>query len=228
MSFSDSETSSHGGDYKTFRQVSRDRLLYEMLQTSNPGDSRSPWKEFPFVRYKAAKLDGDSMTSFRELVPTKLAAAVWDQITTYKSSIRNFPQTETCELLIVDRSVDQIAPVIHEWTYDAMCHDLLNLEGNKYVHEEGTNENKLRLMMVYAAVYPEKFEGDKALKLMQLRACHKLTAKLRREVVLGTTSLDDPSQYITVYNSLLVFSLDVPQKLKSLSEKELSVDDIKI
>ncbi|KAL0411818.1 UNVERIFIED_CONTAM: protein transport Sec1a [Sesamum latifolium] len=48
----------------------------------------------------------------------------------------------------------------------------------------------------------------------ELRACHKLTAKLRREVVLGSTSLDDPSQYIT--------------KLKSLSEKELSVDDIKI
>lgn len=29
----------------------------------------------------------------------------------------------------------QIAPLIHEWTYDAMCHDLLNMEGNKYVHE---------------------------------------------------------------------------------------------
>ncbi|KAI8016023.1 hypothetical protein LOK49_LG05G00548 [Camellia lanceoleosa] len=28
-----------------------------------------------------------------------------------------------------------IAPVIHEWTYDAICHDLLNMEGNKYVHE---------------------------------------------------------------------------------------------
>ncbi|KAL5072867.1 hypothetical protein RYX36_011851 [Vicia faba] len=29
----------------------------------------------------------------------------------------------------------RIAPLIHEWTYDAMCHDLLNMEGNKYVHE---------------------------------------------------------------------------------------------
>jgi hypothetical protein len=29
----------------------------------------------------------------------------------------------------------QIAPVIHEWTYDAMCHDLLFMDGNKYVHE---------------------------------------------------------------------------------------------
>ncbi|KAL7594454.1 hypothetical protein Lser_V15G28788 [Lactuca serriola] len=27
-----------------------------------------------------------------------------------------------------------IAPVIHEWTYDAMFHDLLQMEGNKYVH----------------------------------------------------------------------------------------------
>ncbi|KAA8515933.1 hypothetical protein F0562_019112 [Nyssa sinensis] len=53
----------------------------------------------------------------------------------YKSTIPNFPQTETCEFLILDRSVDQIAPVIHEWTYDAMCHDLLDMDGNKYVHE---------------------------------------------------------------------------------------------
>ncbi|CAI9288551.1 unnamed protein product [Lactuca saligna] len=31
-------------------------------------------------------------------------------------------------------SSSHIAPVIHEWIYDAMCHDLLEMEGNKYVH----------------------------------------------------------------------------------------------
>ncbi|KAL6965015.1 STXBP unc-18 S1 [Sarracenia purpurea var. burkii] len=93
-------------------------------------------QEFPFVRYRAAKaLDSSTMTTFRDLVPTKLAAAIWNCITTYKSTIPNFPKTETCELLILDRSVDQIAPVIHEWTYDAMCHDLVAMDGNKYVHE---------------------------------------------------------------------------------------------
>ncbi|KAF5478417.1 hypothetical protein F2P56_004977 [Juglans regia] len=92
-------------------------------------------REFPYVRYRAAKsLDATTMTTFRDLIPTKLAAGVWDGIMKYKS-LPNFPKTETCELLILDRSVDQIAPIIHEWTYDAMCHDLLNLEGNKYVHE---------------------------------------------------------------------------------------------
>ncbi|XP_017427923.1 SNARE-interacting protein KEULE-like isoform X2 [Vigna umbellata] len=93
-------------------------------------------REFPSVRFRAAKsLDATTMTTFRDLIPTKLAAGVWDCLMKYKKSIPNFPQTETCDLLILDRSIDQIAPVIHEWTYDAMCHDLLNMDGNKYVHE---------------------------------------------------------------------------------------------
>ncbi|XP_010918310.2 SNARE-interacting protein KEULE [Elaeis guineensis] len=94
-------------------------------------------REFPYVRYRAAKssLDVSTVTTLRDLVPTKLAAAVWNCLAKYKSTIPDFPQGETCELLIVDRTIDQIAPIIHEWTYDAMCHDLLNMEGNKYIHE---------------------------------------------------------------------------------------------
>ncbi|XP_020218479.1 protein transport Sec1a isoform X2 [Cajanus cajan] len=93
-------------------------------------------KELPCVWYRAAKeSDESTATAIRESVPTKLADAVWDMVSKYKSTIPSFPQTETCDMLIVDRSVDQIAPVIHEWTYDAMCHDLLDMEGNKYMHE---------------------------------------------------------------------------------------------
>ncbi|XP_010692247.2 protein transport Sec1a [Beta vulgaris subsp. vulgaris] len=102
-------------------------------------------KELPYVRYQVAK-DPDR-ASANELIPSKLASAIWDRLTNYKSSIPNYPQKETCEFLILDRSVDQIAPVIHEWTYDAMCHDLLEMEGNKLVLEvtnkaTGQPENK--------------------------------------------------------------------------------------
>jgi syntaxin-binding protein 1 len=31
--------------------------------------------------------------------------------------------------------IAKIAPVIHEWIYDAMCHDLLEMDGNKYIYE---------------------------------------------------------------------------------------------
>ncbi|KAL0329641.1 UNVERIFIED_CONTAM: SNARE-interacting protein KEULE [Sesamum radiatum] len=89
-----------------------------------------------FLRYRAAKsLDAATMTTFRDLIPTKLAAAVWNCLMKYKNTLPDFPPSETCELLILDRSIDQIAPIIHEWTYDAMCRDLLNIEGNKYVYE---------------------------------------------------------------------------------------------
>ncbi|GAU38610.1 hypothetical protein TSUD_266500, partial [Trifolium subterraneum] len=94
-------------------------------------------KELPNVWYRSAKESEDESTptATRELVPTKLADAVWDMVSKYKSTIPKFPQSETCDLIIIDRTIDQIAPVIHEWTYDAMCHDLLDMDGNKYIQE---------------------------------------------------------------------------------------------
>ncbi|KAF9685728.1 hypothetical protein SADUNF_Sadunf03G0084300 [Salix dunnii] len=118
------EEDSHKGDACLNVMASRIATVFASL------------REYPLVRFRAARsLDVTTMTTSRDLIPTKLAARIWDTLTQYKQKIENFPQTETCELLILDRSIDQIAPVIHEWTYDAMCHDLLNMEGNKYVHE---------------------------------------------------------------------------------------------
>ncbi|XP_020691634.1 SNARE-interacting protein KEULE isoform X2 [Dendrobium catenatum] len=48
----------------------------------------------------------------------------------------------------------------------------------------------------------------------ELRVAHKLTTKLKREIILGSTSLDDPAQFIT--------------KLKLLSAEEISLEDIQI
>lgn len=58
--------------------------------------------------YRAKGMDGTSAATFRDLVPVRLASAVWDTISMYKTSIPNFPQNETCDLLIVDRSVDLV------------------------------------------------------------------------------------------------------------------------
>uniref|UniRef100_A0A7N2M4N1 Uncharacterized protein n=1 Tax=Quercus lobata TaxID=97700 RepID=A0A7N2M4N1_QUELO len=48
-------------------------------------------------------------------------------------------------------------------------------------------------------------------ELLDLRVCHKLTTKLKREVVLGSSSIDDPPQFITM-----------------LTAHELSIDDLQI
>ncbi|XWS77201.1 hypothetical protein CRYUN_Cryun01aG0241200 [Craigia yunnanensis] len=64
-------------------------------------------KELPFVRYRVVKTQDTSTASTRDLIPSKLAEAAWNCLLKYKT-IPNFPRTKTCELLILDRSVDQI------------------------------------------------------------------------------------------------------------------------
>ena len=61
------------------------------------------------MHYRVARtIDASTLTTVRDLVPTKLAASVLNSLARYKSTIPEFPQTETCELLIVDRSIDQV------------------------------------------------------------------------------------------------------------------------
>ena len=52
------------------------------------------------------------------------------------------PDYETCELIITDRGFDPVAPVIHEWTYEAMIHDLFagtdSLHDNVFSYEAQT------------------------------------------------------------------------------------------
>ncbi|KAL2902252.1 SNARE-interacting protein KEULE [Bienertia sinuspersici] len=51
MSMSDSDSSSQIGDHKYFRQITRDRLLHEMLGSTKKGDSRSTWKVLIMDRF---------------------------------------------------------------------------------------------------------------------------------------------------------------------------------
>lgn len=68
-------------------------------------------QEFPYVRYRAPREQDGSPASTRSLIPFKLAEILWKCIEKYKS-IPNYPQNETCDLLILDRSVDQVY-----WTF---------------------------------------------------------------------------------------------------------------
>ncbi|XP_024521880.1 SNARE-interacting protein KEULE [Selaginella moellendorffii] len=99
-------------------------------------------KEYPSVRFRApnAQSSEDELPAARNLLSAKVAAVLSERLAKYKSALADFPKSETCDLLILDRSVDTVAPFIHEWTYDAMCHDLLGIEGNKYVYEITTGD----------------------------------------------------------------------------------------
>lgn len=74
-------------------------------------------QEFPFVRYRSK--EDNAEPKFRDLVCKKLATAVWDTISTYKTTIPDFPKNETCELLILDRSIDQVKHIFPNFLYQS-------------------------------------------------------------------------------------------------------------
>ncbi len=56
------------------------------------------------------------------------------------SNLGTSGDTSTCEVLILDRSFDYVAPIIHEWTYEAIIHDLLNVPNSVYTFSINTNK----------------------------------------------------------------------------------------
>lgn len=119
----------------------------------------SSLKELPAIRYRnASTQSSDPVGQARENAPVKLATALWNHLLQFKT-LPNFPKTETCDLIIVTRAVDPVAPVIHEWTYNAMIHDLMELDGTKYSYETtsaaGRKEQKDVLLEEHDPVWKE-------------------------------------------------------------------------
>lgn len=84
-------------------------------------------KEYPSIRYRAALPPGDEYPTGLEsrlLLCQRLAVEVYDRLMGLQKK-GLIPERETCDLIIMDRGLDPVAPIIHEWTYEAMTHDLL-------------------------------------------------------------------------------------------------------
>ena len=103
----------------------------------------SSLKEFPSIRFHApTPQEEDSLPGAqnRALMPQRVAAMLHKSLTDMQGlNSELLPTSETCDLLIVDRSVDPVAPIIHEWTYEAMAHDLLAIANNVYSYSVDTN-----------------------------------------------------------------------------------------
>ena len=107
----------------------------------------SSLNEFPSIRYKDAGVDGKGGTSpasavAQRLYRTMLALRNRSSSGSNNSDSSHLPQFPTCDVLILDRSIDPIAPVAREWSYEALLYDLLpsvDSKTNLYSYEITTN-----------------------------------------------------------------------------------------
>lgn len=97
--------------------------------------------EVPYIRY----VNSSSDYAAHDL-PAELAQSVSHQLEEIRDQIVD-PEADRrgrAVLLILDRSVDAVAPLLHEFTYQAMAYDLLDIEANDtYKSADGEVNGKL-------------------------------------------------------------------------------------
>ncbi|EER24184.1 Sec1 family protein [Coccidioides posadasii C735 delta SOWgp] len=94
--------------------------------------------EYPVIRYYRPK----APTHEASVLCSHLARFVQDELDAYAKSREDFPTASRQRglLYIVDRTLDLVAPLVHEFTYQAMAHDLLPIkEGEKVTYETTIN-----------------------------------------------------------------------------------------
>ena len=98
--------------------------------------------EYPLIRYYRPK----APTHEAAVLCAHLARFVQDQLDEYAKQRRDYPPASSRPrgvLYIVDRSMDLFAPLLHEFTYQAMAHDLLPIrEGDKLTYKTTLNEGQ--------------------------------------------------------------------------------------
>ena len=100
-------------------------------------------RECPAIRYRAPRADlADEEAAHRDAISERVARELQDRICVLQSRLPDFPQAETCDLLIVDRRVDAVSPVVHDWSYECLCRDLLKMRGSSYRYKYTANNGK--------------------------------------------------------------------------------------
>ncbi|WPH04726.1 Hypothetical protein R9X50_00762100 [Acrodontium crateriforme] len=98
--------------------------------------------EYPTIRYYRPR----TPTHEASILCSHLARFVQDELDLYAKFHEDFPPQATRPrgaLFITDRSMDLFAPVLHEFTYQAMAHDLLHIkEGDKISYRTTINEGQ--------------------------------------------------------------------------------------
>mmetsp|Transcript_8642 Transcript_8642/g.24836 ORF Transcript_8642/g.24836 Transcript_8642/m.24836 type:complete len:628 (-) Transcript_8642:138-2021(-) len=198
--------------------------------------------EFPAIRYRMGKpaSDGDPPgAEARSLVAQRVAAKLHSQLVELQRS-GQLPQHETCDLVVVDRSVDPVAPIIHEWTYEAMAYDLLDLTGNSYKYEaentKGDKETKEGYLEEHDPLWVDLrhlFIADASLKLNNLLTDFRSQNKAAK--VAGGSGLNRDAgnlkgvvQSLSTYNqelSKLSLHIDIASSLNT-KIREMKLDEV--
>lgn len=98
--------------------------------------------EMPTIKYRSGGVAPDREGK----LSARLANLVQEGIDHYSARNLNFKPVPGGDLIIMDRTVDLVSPILHEFTYQAMVHDLLPIHNENrydYKYSSGTKSESV-------------------------------------------------------------------------------------
>jgi hypothetical protein len=139
---------------KTLKEFNMEFIAYESqafhLDMNNAlvgffgGDEAQLYKELVATRLVTLMAVLNEYPIIRFAQNQRIAAAVANTVqqrldTLARSATGWAPNEERATLLILDRTLDPLSPLLHEFTYQAMVYDILEVDNDKYIYNFTTN-----------------------------------------------------------------------------------------
>lgn len=98
--------------------------------------------EYPYIRYKQSSGICSSLASVFKLKMDEFVSSnpTWWYHGSGKGP-KAHAERERATFLLLDRSSDCLTPLMHDFTYQAMVHDLLSIEGDKITYKAESQDN---------------------------------------------------------------------------------------
>ncbi|XP_052397609.1 syntaxin-binding protein 3 isoform X1 [Carassius gibelio] len=163
-------------------------------------------EEYPGVRYKK---DSALASKLAELVDNKLAQH-------YELDDNSKKKDKTpAQLLIVDRALDPVSPILHELTYQAMAYDLIPIKDNTYEYKVKDGSKK-------EALLNEEDELWVKLRHMHIAEVTEQIPKLVKEISAGREEKKQADGKITI-GGLSQLMKKMPGFRKQMTQKTVHI-----
>ncbi|KAL7669761.1 hypothetical protein ACOME3_004708 [Neoechinorhynchus agilis] len=179
-------------------------------------------KTYPIIRYQ------QSSNMCKELAE-KLSAKM-----SREASLFNFKSLETSVLLIVDRREDPVTPILNQWTYQAMLHEIIGLNRNRidtgdFLTLNRPSDEPTEIILnvdedEFYAVNRYKNFGEIGVNIKNLletyQERHKTQSKLE--------TIADMKKFIETYPDFKKLSNTVTKHIKLISELSMQVSTFRL
>ncbi|KAL3128241.1 putative vacuolar protein-sorting protein VPS45 [Cryptosporidium hominis] len=160
--------------------------------------------EIPVIRYLANSplCRNIAFAVERRLLDSNLIDLVSGEFVNTRSESYDDKRNESTILLILDRREDPVTPLLTQWTYHAMIHELLEIKNNRLCLDNGEFSNKEKEEYVLSEQYDDFFRdhkydnfGDIGFSIRDLVNNHHESSKTNHRL----ETIDDISRFVQMY-----------------------------